>query len=101
MKIPKSLKIGVHNCKVLMVDKVDADESGNRRCLGMLFGDYDKLELLKTMPESKMAETFLHEIIHAANNFSGSCLTEKQVNGIGASLFMILRENKLDFSKAK
>ena len=54
------------------------------------------------LPESVIAENFLHEILHAVDSLSGHLIfkdNEPAIEGIAALLFQTLRDNKLNFSE--
>jgi len=88
MMIPKKVKIGAHTFQVLMVDDVDPEGNVGECCSEEL-----TIKIKKTQKESQLAETLLHEIIHA----SDAHLTEAQVDRLGHVLLQVLRDNKLDF----
>jgi len=53
-------------------------------------------------PESGVAVTFLHEILHACDHVTGGGIfsgddAEQKVERLSESLFQVLRDNKLDF----
>lgn len=97
MKIPKKLKIGGHIYKILYPYKFD-DRSD-------LFGQADHaLKRIKICgidpngyrrPDSSILETFMHEIIHCANDITHSNLNEQQVSAMSEALFQVLYDNKL------
>ncbi len=89
MKIPKKLKVGAHTYSVLMVDKVDDEDNVGECCASEL-----TIKVCKSQEPSQIAETFLHEIIHA----SDAHLTEAQVDRLGHVLLQVILDNNLDFS---
>jgi hypothetical protein len=105
MKIPKKLKIGGHTYSVIYPYhfKERGDISGQH--------DLDVLEIRvddrdgwshNARPESTVAETFLHEILHACDTISGHNVfksNESAITGISQLLFQVLRDNKLRFDE--
>jgi len=49
------------------------------------------------MPESVIADTFLHEVAHFCSSTFGLGLTEQQVEGVSGALLAVIRDNDLDF----
>lgn len=98
MKIPKRLKIGIHRVRVDFVDLIDAPTEEGVACFGMAYTGSNLIELKTKQNEKKEAEHFLHELTHFVDSFAGLGLTENQVRGISTVLFMIIRDNHLDFS---
>lgn len=107
MKIPKTLKIGGHIYQVLFPyhfqERGDLrgqhDSDGNR----ILLDDMDAWSH-ELRPESAIAQTFLHEILHACERVSGHKVFsgdegERAVEGISEALFQVLRDNKLHFDE--
>ena len=67
MKIPAALKIGNHVYQIETKEIVD----GNRGWRGATFVDSTLIEIKKDLPESRQAQTLLHEILHACWEDSG------------------------------
>ena len=104
MKIPGKVKIGAHLVTVVYPYhfKERSDLCGQRD--GALneirISDVDTGGTKR--PESKITETFLHELIHAADIITGHNIfkdNEKAIDGISESLFQIFRDNKLHFDE--
>lgn len=102
MKIPARLKIGGHWVEVVYPYhfKERSDICGQRD------GGLNEIRITNVdlggnqRPESKVAETLLHELIHAADIISAHDIfkdNEKAIEGISEMLFQILRDNKLHF----
>jgi hypothetical protein len=104
MKIPKTLKIGAHQVAIVKHESINDDEYGD--CCGLARMDSLVIELAGKvsygdLPETKQAETFLHEIIHFVSHNAGLDLKERQILGLAHGLFQVIRENKLDFINVK
>lgn len=105
MKIPRSVKIAGHKIKVRIVKNIA--EPSLKDALG--YADLNhNLIVLRTMfdgqhlDESTRAEVFLHELIHMSEQIYGlQHLQEKEVRQLGAALFQIIRDNKLDFNNTE
>jgi len=105
MKIPKKLKVGGH------IYDVECPYAFTE--IGSTKGQLDpeskviKIDPLdyyshKERPESSVAVTFLHEILHACDHVTGHSVFlghegEKIVEGISEVLFQVLRDNRLKF----
>lgn len=95
MKIPKHIKIGGHHYKVNRVKGcgMGGAETGQKEIIIGPDGSY---------PESTLSETLLHEIVELiANNYDMNLRNDhKELTTLSEVLFGVMRDNKLDFSKA-
>jgi hypothetical protein len=101
MKIPRTIKIGAQRIKVVVVPSVVMDDE---EVLGISKSVIGRIEVASRfegyeVPEDSMADTFLHEVIHATSCTYGCDLTENQVNGLAGGLLQVIRDNNLDFRK--
>lgn len=92
MKIPASIRIGGHDVEIKKICEPNFHD----------YGDYNRwfsLIRLNTdgVKESKMAETFLHEIIEAINGKNELKMEHHVIMTLSEDLFAIIRNNKLDF----
>lgn len=99
MKIPKKIKISGHDINILKKKNVIV---GVEPCFGCAVLQDSRIELAshflsEKLPESRIAETFLHEIIHMICNIHGIKLTERETNTLGLALFQVIRDHKLRF----
>jgi hypothetical protein len=100
MRIPKSLKIG---CHVISVVWDEDTRAGDEACLGKAESSLNRISLRRCsecgepMPESVIADTFLHEVLHLMSSNYGIGLTEEQVAGVAGGLLDIIRSNNIDF----
>lgn len=97
MKIPKTLKIGGHRVEILQKTELQSTY------IGLAHYATNKIELRtefddEQIPESRITETFLHEVLHFISDNSGLGLKENQINGLACQLLQVIRENKLDFA---
>lgn len=107
MKIPKKIKVGGHEIKVLCPYEF------RERC--DINGSYDKamgeIRICKVdgggnpRIDSEIAVTLLHEILHACDYVSGHRMFEGQdgenkIEGLSEVLYQVLRDNKLKFYDA-
>ena len=98
MKIPKTLKIGGKKIKVRAIKKIKGAE--NENVIGLWdVGNY-KITLQKNdiMPDGKLEECFLHEIIEAINGLYELKLSHYKITLMSEVLFQIIKDNKLDFN---
>ena len=95
MKIPKKVKIGAHEYKIVFRDDLDDDNFGVCRPRKLsIFIDED-------VPQSQQEETFFHEVLHAIFSQNGLAKPwepekeERQVQILGHALYQFLKENNL------
>lgn len=108
MKIPKTLKIGGHDIKVIypyVFTEVDGkygqfDHAAKEiRISNLDSGGQERAE-------SGVLVTLLHEIVHVVDyltghhGFSGDN-GENKIEGLSEGLFQVLRDNDLDFRKTE
>ena len=84
MKIPEKLKILAHTYTVLEIDGIV--DSGNRNVERT-----HTIILNKRLCQTEKEETLFHEILHAIN----SELSEKDVEFLAQTLYLVLKENNL------
>jgi len=95
MKIPSKIKISGHDIKIVKKKNLFSD---GERVWGLAYLHLNKIELATDLlPESKIAETFIHEVLHIICAIHGISITEKENQAIALSLFQVLRDNKLKF----
>jgi hypothetical protein len=104
LKIPKKLKVSGHWYTVKYPYKFS--ERGDLK--GQHDGDLMEIRISATdggecnRPESDIAATFLHEILHAVDRISGHYTfveDENALKGLTEILFQVLRDNKLRFDE--
>lgn len=87
-KCPQRVKIVGKNYSVVVVDKVDEEDS---------LGDSDEpsqqITIRRCQHFEAAKDTVLHEIVHAIDHAMGMDLAEQQVVGIAAGVLQVLREN--------
>jgi len=86
--IPKTLKIGGHRYRVLVVPKLDNEAMGRHS------REDCEISISSNQSDSQAQETLLHEIIHAIQ----PAFSEETIEFLSLSLFQVLSDNKLDFS---
>lgn len=106
MKIPKLLKIGGHYYDVIypyhFTERGDRTADHDPAMKKIRIDDKDSWSH-EIKPESAVAVTFLHEILHACDHLTGHGIFdgpegEKKIEGLSEMLFHILRDNNLDFA---
>lgn len=99
MKIPTKLKIGGLDWTV----KINHDVNHESGTWGSTHHASQTIFLDQDLNEQKMAQVFLHELLHAALDTSGYTAhlhgdeEEKLVRGLEGALYQILRDNRLEF----
>jgi len=105
MKIPEKIKIGGHEytviCPYAFTERGDRDADHDFAMKTIRIDDKDSWSH-RQQPESSVAVTFLHEILHACDHITGGGIfsgndAEQKVERLSESLFQVLRDNKLDF----
>lgn len=97
MKIPKKLKAGGHIYNISLVN--GESELANKQWLGKTAISDCKMVLDKSLPQSKLEETFLHEILHICFDLAGIDRSDEKeeflVNSLSNQLYPILKGNNL------
>ena len=88
MKIPKRVKILGQIYTVGYQSEMQDD-------MGECDYQNNTITLLSGMPEEKMMQTFLHEIVHAIDFTMNLNLKENQVDNMSVALYQILKENNI------
>ena len=97
MTIPKTLKIGGHNFKIIYPYRFK--ERFDR--LGWTDLDLCKIHLSGTdnidkLPISKIEEVFIHEMLHAIDEvYNANKLDEDTVKRLSCGLYQVLKDNNL------
>lgn len=107
MKIPDKIKIGGHwyvvKCPHNFTERGDLEGQQDGDALEIRIAGTDSWSG-RGRPESVVAATFLHEILHACDFKSGHAVfrdNEKAIEGIAEMLFQVLRDNKLRFDEVE
>jgi hypothetical protein len=107
VKIPSSIKVSGHVYKVIcpyaFTERGDRCGACDNDLHVIQIDDKDQWSHVHK-PESEVAVTFLHEVLHACDHVTGHKIFEGEEgeNKIGAlsqSLFQVLRDNKLRFDE--
>ena len=100
--LPQSVKVGGHRYKVVypyaFIDRSDVRGLADHMLYEIRVSAHDGDGNIR--PESAIKETFLHEILHCADNLAGHHLfdlseKEPSIEGLSEALFQILRDNDL------
>ena len=105
MKIPKRIKVGGHWVKV----EYPYEFQERADCNGIAEVDEKRIRLtdrgVGKYPESSVAETLLHEILHHVCHSATAAISinddERQHAAFTKALFQVLVDNKLDFRDVK
>lgn len=94
MQIPESVKIGPYTYQVIAHEGHLHGED-DRRLAGQI--DYNALQIrvVADIHATRRGETFVHECVHAIDNFMETDLTEEQVSRLSAGLYAFLLDNHL------
>jgi hypothetical protein len=97
MKIPKTIKIGGHKVKIIIVDKLKNDIAD----CGMCQVAANKIWIATHTPDDEIipleiqVETLLHEILHFLSIQGGFGVQEKIVTSFASGLYQVIKDNKL------
>lgn len=95
MFIPEKLKVMGHEYEVLSKPDLYIEEGTSGQCCpGNL-----KIHLATGTKESKLAETFLHEIFEALKYHLQTELNHDDLSALSEGLFCVIRDNNLNFNK--
>lgn len=98
VNIPSCIKIGPHDFQITQDEIIHND----REVMGRTDSNICKIQICLKLkegkiPESQIADTFLHETIHAIDHIFELGLREKQIRSLSSALLATIRDNKLDF----
>lgn len=93
MKIPGKIKILGHEFTIMMVDLSEAET------YGYMNPNTNIMRLNKNKAQSQIDSTLLHEILEAVNHNLELQLAHNQITSLEASLYQVLKDNKLHFDE--
>lgn len=94
MKIPKKIKIGGHIYQIIMRDR-EFEDGGTVGAVGTCDNKFNKIWIDKRWVQSQQETTLIHEIIEAINWNWKLELTHPQIQGLEASFYQVLKDNKI------
>ena len=89
MSIPKNLKIGGHQIKVLIKPMWKGGDNEN----GVFDADKNEIWIKAELSDTQMESTLVHEILHGIN----STLDHVALDSLSEQLYQVLKDNKLKF----
>lgn len=92
MKIPKSIKIGGQNYKVIIKD-LDKSEAQNN--CGYCRATDNEIYINTSISQEQQESTLLHEILEALNFNYQLELEHNKIQTLEATLYQVLKDNKL------
>ena len=90
--IPAHLKVGGRTYNITHPDRL---EDEGEPCDGLTDSDTLEIQLLAGIPEQNEKLTFVHEMLHAVDDFAALHLTEDTVERLAQALLMVLVDNEL------
>ncbi|MDT2438325.1 hypothetical protein P7D98_23030 [Enterococcus avium] len=91
MKIPLEIKVGGINYTIEMVEVIDV--GGERNFQGMCHFDLAKIEILNSLSDQRIEQTFIHELTHAIFYEAGyDEQDEDMINRVGIVLHQVMKE---------
>ena len=95
--IPKKVKVGGIIYRVSLCKKPVSEETG------LLWGEHDpnknRIRLKKNSERQRVEVNFVHELVHAINDYYDIKQDEETVIRFSHGLYQVLRDNKLCFKK--
>lgn len=85
MNIPKSIKVGGHNIKIVLKDRWADDTSGE------WMPDRNEIWINKNLSGSQIWATIIHEVFHVMNSELDHALLES----LAQQIFQIVSDNKI------
>lgn len=95
MNIPDKIKILGHGYDV----RINQESRLGNGASGCVCSNMLRINMDPTVPESRQAETFLHEIFEALKFHLELDLEHKDLTALSEGLFAVLRDNELSFLK--
>ena len=97
MKIPRKIKVGGHNYKIIKGHPFTEDYGTD----GQIFHGSCVIKLASAsynqkMSHSRLGETFCHELMHAIDcTYNANKLNEATTNRLAEGLFQVLKDNDI------
>ena len=89
MKIPKTIKILVHDYKVETIDWVEGTRNDGLFCSSKMTISIDN-----RLSRSRREETLMHEIVEAINHHLELEFKHPQITALSSALYSVLKEIK-------
>lgn len=92
-RLPSSVRVGPHVYEIVGMTR---SESETRDVIGECDQDERKIYVRKDLPPHSLAETLLHEILHAcwyAGSLEDTDAEERTVNVLAMQMAMVIRDN--------
>jgi len=93
VKIPEKVKVLGHEYSVILIDQSQVGEFGSTDVNTLT------IRLSKNKAQGQIDSTLLHEIIEALNHDLELRLEHNQISSLEASLYQVLKDNKLHFDE--
>ena len=100
LRTPKTLKVWGHNIEIVKEKDPTVNHDGRvLHVLGQACYDDNKIRLKDKLPNSKEAETLIHELLHwigyQSNTFRGldGKVEERIVDNTANGLYLVLKDN--------
>lgn len=93
MSLPKKVKIGWKEYKILEQPPDEALIDGGTICYGQVFYDRQEIYINKNYRKKHRKATLLHEVIHAIDEQYSIDLKEEQVVSLTHGLMSVLKDN--------
>jgi hypothetical protein len=85
---PSEVRVLGQRLEVEVLGRMDSPDK-----LGTFKIDQMRIELAERQGRESMADTLLHELVHAGGDMLGLGLREQQVRGLTVALLALLRDN--------
>ena len=92
--IPEQLKVGGLVYEITRPESI-VDENDGEPCDGQTLSGLQSIQLLAQLSKQNESLTFLHEMLHAVDDFATLKLTEDEVRRLSQALLMVFVNNEL------
>lgn len=88
MKIPQRVQILGQEFKIEFIK-----DSKKTDFVGRCFPNANKIQLVEDLPDDKLFQTYLHEVLHAIDINLNMGLKHKQIDTLSVALYQFIKDN--------
>lgn len=88
MRIPQIVHILGQDFKIEFIK-----DSKKRNYVGRCYPNANKIELIENLPDDKLFQTYLHEVLHAIDMNLNMGLKHKHIDTLSVALYQFLKDN--------
>jgi hypothetical protein len=99
VKIPKKIKIGGYDYKIVSNNTMDIDLTSNG-WVGSQSLMQQKIQLLSSLSGQSLTETFIHELLHAISiTYDSNKLAEEDIGQLSMGMLQVLEQLGIRFER--